>query len=192
MLNKIFSDILKNQKQVIIIIAIAVLLALFLYITFIFSPQIVKIVGLSGKLAKARINLRGAESIIAKMDGMKAAIEVYKAKVGKYEKMLPTEEGIPSLLESLSEMAKSSSMSIAGIAPFTPNDSKPQGPVYKELPIMINAKAGYHELGRFMASLENSDRFIKIADMQIKFNKATPNKHDIELLVVTYVLLEGK
>lgn len=192
MLNKIFSDIAKNQKQMTMIIAGVVLLALFLYITFVFSPQIVKIFSISGKLTKATTDLKNAQSDVAKIDSMKAAIEAYKTKVGKYEKTLPTEEGIPGLLESLSEMAKSSNMSIAGIVPVASRDIKSQSRVYKEIPITINAKSGYHELGRFMSNLENSDRFIKISDMQIKFNRPTPKKHDVELLVVTYVLLEGK
>ena len=192
MLNKIFSDILKNQKQMLAIIAATVILALFLYITFVLSPQIVRIFGVSGQLAKARADLRDAESDIARIGNMKAAIEAYKTKVGRYEKTLPTEEGIPSLLESLSEMAKNSNMNIAGIVPVQPSDTRAQSRVYKEIPITINAKAGYHELGYFMSSLENSDRFIKISDMQMKFNRPTPKKHDTELLVVTYVLLEGK
>ena len=192
MLNKIFSDILKNQKQMLAIIAATVILALFLYITFVLSPQIIRIFGVSGQLAKARADLRDSESDIAKIGNMKAAIEAYKTKVGRYEKTLPTEEGIPSLLESLSEMAKNSNMNIAGIVPVQPSDTRAQSRVYKEIPITINAKAGYHELGYFMSSLENSDRFIKISDMQMKFNRPTPKKHDTELLVVTYVLLEGK
>ena len=192
MLDKIFSDLLKNQKQMMMIAAAAILFALFLYITFIFSPQIVKIFEVSGKLSKANTDLRDAKSDIAKIESMKSAIEAYKAKVGKYEKTLPTEEGIPSLLESLSDMAKDSNMNIVGIVPILLKDVKLQSRVYKEIPITISAKAGYHELGRFMSSLENSDRFIKISDIQMKFNKPTPKKHTTDLLVVTYVLLEGK
>jgi len=71
-------------------------------------------------------------------------------------------------------------------------EAKAGSAVYKEIPIMVTAKAGYHEVGRFIASLENSDRFMKVVDIQIKADRALPRKHDVELLVVTYVLLEGR
>ena len=43
-----------------------------------------------------------------------------------------------------------------------------------------------------MAKLEDADRFMKVADIDIKANKATPKKHDVELLVLTYVLAKAK
>lgn len=191
MLNKIFSDILKNQKRMMAIVAVTILLSLFLYASFILKPQIVKIAETGGKSAKIKADLKSAKSDIANMEKMKSAVEEYGVKIGKYEKTLPVEEGIPSLLESLSEMAEHSNMSIVGIVPVEPKDLSPQSRVYKEIPIMISARSGFHELGRFVASLESSDRFIKIADIRIKSGRSTPKKHDIELLVVTYVLGGG-
>ena len=64
--------------------------------------------------------------------------------------------------------------------------------VYQEIPILITAKSGYHELGQFLAKLENAERFMKVVGMTIKSNKATPKKHDAELLVLTYILTKGK
>jgi hypothetical protein len=57
---------------------------------------------------------------------------------------------------------------------------------------MISARAGYHELGKFMSTLENSGRFMKCADMRMKANTSNPKKHDVELLVLTYVCLGCK
>lgn len=188
----LFAGLKKNQKLMMILIISATILTLLVYFNLLLKPQVVKGADLRSKLSKVSADLRIARSDIAKISSMKKAVEAYNTKISQYEKTLPTEDGIPSLLESLSDMAKSSNMNIAGIVPVQSKDITSQSRAYKEIPIMVTAKAGYHELGRFMSSLENSDRFIKIADMQIKFNKPTPKKHDIELLVVTYVLLEGK
>jgi len=187
----IFENLKKNQKQMAILIAAAVILALLAYFNFLLKPQVVKISGIRSELSKASSDLRTARADIAKIKSMKKAIEEYNTKIGQYEKTLPTEEGIPDLLESLSNMAKNANMRIAGIVPVDSKNLKPQGRVYQEIPIMVTAKAGYHELGRFLSSLESSDRFIKVADIQIKAGKADPKKHDVELLVVTYVLLGG-
>jgi Tfp pilus assembly protein PilO len=60
------------------------------------------------------------------------------------------------------------------------------------MPIAVNARAGFHELGKFFSAIENSGRFMKVADISIKSNKASPKKHDVELVVVTYTLPEAK
>jgi Tfp pilus assembly protein PilO len=123
----------------------------------------------------------------------RTSIASYDEKIGRYGDLLPTEEGIPTLLESLSEMARSSGMKIVSIEPVEERDNKAlRGQAYQAIPIRMNARAGYHELGKFFSTLENSERFIKIADMRIKTNAASPKKHDVELLVLTYILLEGK
>jgi len=192
MLNKIFSDILKNPKQMIALVAVAALIVLAVYFNFLIKPQVVGIAGVMGKLHKANSDLKTAETDIARINKMKESIAAYNEKVGKYEKLLPTKEGVPAILESLSEMAKNANMRIVGIIPIERKSSNPKDRVYQEMPIAISAKGGYHELGRFMSSLENSDRFMKIADIQIRYNNSTPRKQDIELLAVTYILLEGK
>ena len=90
-------------------------------------------------------------------------------------------------------MAKSANTKIVGIMPVTGKEEKAEkNQIYKEIPILISAKSGYHELGRFLNSLENSDRFMKVGDMHIRANPATPKKHDVELLVLTYILLKGR
>ncbi|MBN2453279.1 MAG: type 4a pilus biogenesis protein PilO [Candidatus Omnitrophica bacterium] len=192
MVGRILSNILKNQKQMMILIVVSVSVMLLLYAGFVLKPLAVNIAALNGKLADVSAKLKAAESVIARMDSMKAAVEAYQEKVDMYEKTLPSEGGVPSLLEGLSKMANDARMRIVGIVPVESKGANREGRVYQEIPIMISAKSGYHELGLFMSSLENSDRLMKIADILIRSNRATVRKHDIELLVVTYLLTEGK
>ena len=131
--------------------------------------------------------------IIAKIDAMRTDIASYDEKIGRYGDLLPTETGIPTLLESLSEMARSSGMRIVSIEPVVGKGNKTQkGQAYQAIPIKMSVRAGYHELGKFFSTIESSERFIKIADIRIKATAASPKKHDVELLVLTYILLEGK
>ena len=130
---------------------------------------------------------------ISSIDGLKKQVAQYQDKIQRYEGMLPAEQEIPKLLEDLSQMAKESNVKIVGLTPLQSKQGS-QGPdeIYQEIPIRISARSGYHELGKFLSNLENSDRFMKVADIKIKENKATPKKHDVELLVLTYVLLWNK
>ncbi|MDP3804073.1 MAG: type 4a pilus biogenesis protein PilO, partial [Candidatus Omnitrophota bacterium] len=142
---------------------------------------------------KMKADIKSQEIEIANIDKYKSEIGAYKDKVERYERMLPAEQEIPTLLESLSGMARSSGVKIVGITPVAISEEKKQeGQIYREIPILISAKSGYHELGNFLDKLEDSDRFMKVADIEIKANKAAPRKHDVEQLVLTYVLLKGR
>ncbi len=192
-MKKILAGLKMNEQQTAILIILVTLIVLIAYINFALRPQVTGIARVFVDSGKMRADLKNAETLIGKMGEMKASIEAYEKKVGRYEKTLPTEQGLPGLLENLSEMAKSSNMKIVGIVPAVGASGGAQRTqAYQETPIMITARSGYHELGRFLSRLENCDRFMKVADISILSNRASPKRHDVELLVLTYVLLGGK
>lgn len=177
----------KNKKRVIILIALAALFMVIVYFNFVLKPHITGCVSTVIKMNKLHSDLKHAEADIRNIGKYKSNLDAYREKVERYEKMLPAEQEVPNLLGSLSGMAKSSSVKIVGITPAVTKQAQ-KGQIYQEIPILISAKSGYHELGRFLDNLENSDRFMKVADIAIKSNPATPRKHDVELLILTYVL----
>lgn len=190
-------DLKKNPKKAAIIYIGAFLAGLALYFSIFFLPQIGRMTALLSRAGSAAADLKNAESDIARMDELKRTIDGYRNKVEIYEKRLPSEEEIPSLLESLSRMAGASNIQIVGITPVTVpgkdvSQMRGKAAAYKEIPITISAKSGYHDLGRFLSDLESADRFMKVVDIDIKANRATPAKHDFELVICTYILLKGK
>lgn len=180
----------KNPKtQAMILIILIGIAAVILYLYFIFIPQVLKDIMIIGKTVKIKNELRSAKSLIAETDRIKKKLAEYNNKVELYEKKLPAEQEIPILLENLSNMARSANITIVGISPAVSQPQKEKsGQVYQEIPILITAKCGYHELGRFLSKLENTDRFMKVVDISIKADRATPKKHDVELMVCTYIL----
>jgi Tfp pilus assembly protein PilO len=58
---------------------------------------------------------------------------------------------------------------------------------YIEIPITINLRCSYHDLGRFINMIENSDRFMKVTDLTINTNP-DPMVHNIRLIVNIFVL----
>jgi type IV pilus assembly protein PilO len=187
---------LKDRKtQVFILITLITVMAFILYLNLIFFPQIIRTVVLIGKTIRLGAELKSARSITAQESAVKKNLDEYKEKVELYEKKLPVEKEIPNLLENLSNMAKNSKIKIVGIAPalsYLKDQKSAKSRIYQEIPILITAKSGYHELGYFLASLEDADRFIKVVDISIKANKATQKIHDVELMVCTYILFPEK
>lgn len=185
-------DLKDSKTQVLILAVLITIIAFILYLNFIFFPQVVRVATLVGKTIKMRAELKSAKSIIAQEDTVKKNLDEYKDKVELYEKKLPAEQEIPSLLENLSNMAKSSNIKIVGIMPalsYFKDQKGGKSQIYQEIPILITAKSGYHELGYFLSDLENADRFMKVVDIGIKANKTVLKIHDVELIVCTYILL---
>lgn len=191
MIEKLFQDLRKDKKKRDAALAIVVAVLVVLYFQFLLRPQLSALGARMGKFGKIGSELSTAKDDIARMPQMKKVVAAYQSKIGRYEKVLPTEEGIPSLLEYLSEMARRSHVRIVGIVPGSRNKIQ-RDQTYHEIPIMVTARSGYHQLGAFLQEIENSDRFMKISDIKIRSNAATLNKHDVDMLVLTYILLENK
>jgi type IV pilus assembly protein PilO len=188
-------DLKRHQpKNIAITLAVAAI-ALLLYIYIFLGPQIGRFARLLAKTSKLGHELRVARRDVANIDKLSEDIAMFKTKVDLYEKKLPAEQEIPSLLESLTKMARRSNVTILGITPVSVSQREEKefyGRAYQEFPIVISAKSGYHELGSFLSDLENADRFMKVADLSIRSNNATPSRHNIELIVATYILLKER
>lgn len=180
----------KNDiRQVFIFAALILALGGILYFNFFLKPQVLWVYNTLVKSGKISADFKEAGTDISRIDIFRKEIDVNKGKIEKYEKMLPVEQEIPGILEELSTMARNSGIKIVGITPVVENKVERRNQVYQEIPIVISAKCGYHELGSFLANIENSSRFMKVADIEIKANKASPRKHDVELILVSYMLL---
>ncbi|MDP2913556.1 MAG: type 4a pilus biogenesis protein PilO [Candidatus Omnitrophota bacterium] len=188
----IFLYLKKNPKQAGILVILSALIILILYLNFLLKPQIMRVSAVFAGMKQTSDDLRKTEEEIGRMPRYVIDIASYEEKISRYEKMLPVEQEIPALLESLSNMARGSNVKIVAITPVMPEEGPNDGSrVYQEMPILINAKSGYHELGNFLAKLEYADRFMKIADIVIRSNNSIPKKQDVDLLILTYILLNS-
>lgn len=186
-------DLKDKKTQVAVLIGLLSILAAVIYVSFVLVPQVERVFEAVGQASKLSSDLRDARSDVANIPKFKSDMASYEEKVERYEKMLPAEQEIPAFLESLSGMARSSGIKIGGIMPvITKEDKAKRASVYKEQTILINAKSGFHELGKFLSSMENADRFIKVSDLSIKSSAQSPKKQDVEIMVLTYTLSRGR
>ena len=101
------------------------------------------------------------------------------------------EDIMNSLLEELSEVAIESGVKILSIKPITmPETAADKSGIYRQVPISIEAKCGYHDLGLFIQKLESLDRFMKISDIYLESNKSDAIRHNAKLEITTYTLIK--
>ena len=152
-------DFKSNKKQAMILTIVLLVMALVLYFNILLRPQIGRLTDLLGNTGKLMSDFKLANSDIANIDIFKKKIGENKEKVELYEKQLPVEHEIPRLLEGLSNLAKTANIKIISITPIPSSTKDTAGKkkvYYKEIPIRISAKSGYHELGIFLNNLEKT------------------------------------
>ncbi len=183
---------LKEKQKIYALIAIFGIAGLALYYSFLLKPQFSGFIAKNKEFRIARDRVKAEELMIANEAGIKKQHENFAKQAEYLEKRLPSQDQISSLLEDFSNVAESSGVKILKIkpleAPVAVSKQKVANNAYTEFPILIEARAGYHQLGDFVNRVENMDRFIKIMDMDVAGIDKDPRHHDIKMRIITYVL----
>ena len=182
----------KTKKEVLILIITGLIVFVVLYFQIFLKSAIAELFTLVPEARNLKADIKKTKEDLKYEAILKKRFESMEGKIGIYGKKLPAEQDIPILLRDLSNMARDSYVKILGINPMSSRKSQSRNRlnVYQEIPIMISARSGYHELGTFIDKIENADRFMEISDIKMKSNPSSLRRHDIELVVSTYVLLK--
>jgi len=180
----------KNKKETATYLGLACLLVTVIYYFLLLSPTMNELSKNRRDIKLLRTDISQLEDALSREGALKKQQSDMEAKLKGYEKNLPLESDVPVILEEISTIARAANVKIIGISPSTPREveiNKVEMP-YKELPISIYAKSGYHQIGAFINKLESVDRFIKVSDLTISGVSETKDTHDLELLVSAYIL----
>ena len=105
----------------------------------------------------------------------------------------PLEEQVPELLERIAQAALKSEVHLLMVKPQEDYNQLAPGPSgYLELPVRIEASAGYHQIGQFIDTLENSENLVRLYDVRIQSDAADIWRHHTMLTLLTYLLLGGE
>ena len=90
-------------------------------------------------------------------------------------------------------MAQNTDIKITKISPIKDTEAAAdpkaaKSGIYQEKGISINAQCWYHQLGTFISEMEGAERFMEISDITIESVKTTPKRHNVQLIVKTFVL----
>ncbi len=180
----------KNQVLVLFILVIAIILAAYFY--FFLKPEIGALQKVLPEVAGLNKNIKEVDKLIDNIDSFKIKIADLKEKVGQYETRLPTKKEISSILNHLSALASEEDIQITGIKELETIKGEIQEgeQAYSGVPIEIDMKSGYHQLGRFISEIENSDRLMKIDDLEIKSTSENLTEHNVKLIISSFVLVK--
>lgn len=185
---KLKDDILKNQKLILYtVIGLCIFVADFFFLLKPVTGSLIRIMPeVSAKASRVNIMDTDVKNI-PKYEGQ---IKALKAKLSGYKRRFSTKEAISPLLKNLSDTAKACGVKIVSINPLGSLRPEPSGTprAYRKFPIFLSAVSGYHSFGLFLNKLENSDTFMRIADLKISGDATGAGKHKLNTTIVTYIL----
>lgn len=186
-------DLSKRAQQVILIVGCLAIVILWLYVRFIIAPLAKESSNLGQQVQTARDRLRTLEAATTNTTALQEQYHQLSQSVEAQQTFLPPEDALPATIEFLSNLASQTQVRILSIFPQRTPDAGGKGtpdsasPVYyKEIPIQVDAMAGYHQLGTFLSLIESGEKPIRVSSLRISANPKEPKRHTIKLLLQSY------
>ncbi len=130
---------------------------------------------------------RDKNVLVAKIKALNDHLKVYK-------KRIPEGRGVSWLLAEVSDMAAKENIDITSVKPGSPEDRG----LYTRLYVTMDIVSNYGQLGRFMARIESSEKFIRVESVKTEridlgrdFNPedAKYNRYDLKTSVAISTLV---
>ena len=106
------------------------------------------------------------------------------------DKLVPLEGDIPIILQNISKAAYDTMVKIFQMRPSREDKEamlETASGKYYRIPISIDAKASYHQFGKFLNTLENSDIFMNVSSLEIIPSSRDQRRHNIRLVINTFI-----
>lgn len=143
----------KTPNKLVILNAAVIMLVLVIGVIFIYMPFTDKNKSLRADILKER----DKNVLIGRIRALSKYLKVY-------DKRIPEAGGVSWLLGEVSNMASKEHIEISSIKPGSSEDYG----VYTKLFVMVDIVSAYDQLGKFIASVESSEKFLKVEGINIK------------------------
>ena len=187
----------KQELKTVALLAMLGLVVLWVYSTYLIQPTWRQSVAVGKEVRDAKNELRMLKAVTANEDMLRQQQQALNETVTSLRHLLPGDDELPAMIETLSNLANQSQVKINTIFPQRPLGKNTTGgkganevisPVYKEIPIQIDAQAGYHQLGTFLGLVEASDKLMHVSSLRISSNPKMPKRHLIKMVISAYFL----
>ncbi|MFA5038509.1 MAG: type 4a pilus biogenesis protein PilO [Candidatus Omnitrophota bacterium] len=187
-----FRNIKNNPKA---IIGIAVCL-FFLDAVFLLRGQLSQIGRSIVEARKLKTEYQTASTDIKFAPTYEKRLEDLSVEQAVLESQIPSEGSMPALLEAISKFADVSSVKILRISPvsdpqallkaLTVKGKNGEERIFRQK-ISLTARSGFHQLGRFVALLENAPQFFDIRSVEIRTDEQDFVRQIITMIVEVVV-----
>jgi len=185
---------LKGMKGSIIVFVLAILIFCGMWFTVIKENK-VKITAREKEYKELEAKLTKTRAVVKRKKEAARKLKLVSAKWDQAKKMLPTEASISTLLTTLTKRSSKNEVKIKHLKPL----GRASKEKYDEIRIKMEIHGGYHNVGSFMADLNNMERIVNVKNLKLVPGKSQKNEEaEDEYIVIasfdllTYVTKGGK
>ena len=182
------------------------------YVTLAVQPLLRALNDLSGRVRAASVQLQQVQQLVAQEGTVRQEYARLTSNVTKLRTGLPNDTEMPSVIQLLSDLADQSGVKIVSIFPqrtldrpeLSPKPVKDaksgksapappvQPPLYKEIPIEIEAVTGFHQLGMFLSRVESASQPMRLKKLHIDADQKEIKRQSVNAVLIAYFALTSK
>ena len=151
-----------------------------------FRPLLGSLNKVNTQIAELRHNLQDEKTDIARVDQNREQLEKIRNQVNVVKVKIRSSQEVPLILEDISRIASAQGVKIDQLMPLKDQKvllAKQQDVEYYALPILVQARSGYHDLGRWLAQLEEERIFYGMGSLSILSNPKDSMRHQVQLTI---------
>jgi len=168
----------------------ALLLVFLLNYLLLLRPLLGSLNKMSTSTTELKQNLQSVKNDIARIDQNRAQLEKIRSQVDEVKIKIRSKQEVPLILEDISKIASHNSVKIDQLMPLKDQQevlAKNETVKYYSLPILIQVRSSYHDLGRFLAQLEADKIFYSLASFSITANPQEKTHHVVQLTIKSVI-----
>lgn len=157
-----------------ITVVIILLPLLIFYFTY-YQPNVTRIANLNNQKATLEQQLREVKLKVADLAKFEKELEDAQNQFHETAALLPKEKEIPKLLKDISALGRNAGLDFLTFKPLAaiPKD------FYTEIPISINVRGPYHNMGFFFDQVSKLERIVSVSNVKM----SSPIKESGEMLL---------
>jgi len=156
----------------------AVLLVLLVDVLFLVLPQCASIVEINNQIKKISGDTAQILNDKQRIDQFKKNLEQTRSQLEAMTVKVRSMQEVPATLDTISRTANAYDVKIDQLTPQKQGQEslmESGDNHYYALPIVIQARCGYHMFGRFLNKLENEDLYFSLKDLIVQSDEKSPH-----------------
>jgi Tfp pilus assembly protein PilO len=171
----------REQLEYIVLISIGCIAVLYVCFVFLLKPQWGKLKKDTEQQSQLTIKLEKAQGKIRRLPALKKSVKAFQDEVSKEEKKLLDNE-FKIFVKMVKNATEKSGLKLNKIQPR--NDIAIQrSKFYTEKWVVLETKAPYHVLGKWLYELEKQSSYIRIVNLSVKAHKKDMGIHNAKVTV---------
>lgn len=155
----------ERPKQIALVVILLAITALYGFYEYVHRPQVATIESLEARLTQLEDRNRQAQVTAARGGAeLEERLAVYERHVARLEELIPQNEEVPALLNSIVLEARRTGVEMALLNPGAVDP----GPFYTRQTYEMAVVGDFHPVGRFLASVASLPRIITPVGLELE------------------------